>query len=336
MPIISIVVPVYKAEQYLSACIESILAQTEKDLELILVDDGNPDASPRICDEYAAQEARIRVIHKSNGGVTSARKAGIAAAKAPFVGFVDADDYIAPEMFAVMLQAAQAQDADLVECGYRRIENGPEECFASETTRVLERQEIVDEVLVPLLNETGQWNCFLVWSCCNKIYKTALLQQAMQQDDESIAIGEDMLQNIFYLPLCKRAVVLAGECHYFYRRSDTSVMRAKEVHLGEVAYLQRGAACAQTLGYTGEGMRSMMTYHVVHDILNVLFYSKMNTREKLAMVRKLMSFVNNKTYFAQHSVSQGLPTKICLRLIATNSAPLQWLVIACLGILKKK
>lgn len=335
MPAISIVVPVYKAEKYLAECVDSILAQTVLELEVILVNDGSPDASPAICDAYAAKDARVRVIHKENGGVTSARKAGIAAATAPFVGFVDADDTIMPAMFSDMLAAAATYKADLVECGYRRVENGPEECFVSEEMRVLEQQEIIGQVLMPLLNETGAWNCFLVWSCCNKIYKTDLLQQAMQQDDETIAIGEDMLQNILYLPSCRRAVILAGACYYNYRRSDTSVMRAKIVRLGEVAYLQRGAVVAQTLGYTGEGLRNMMTYRVVHDILYVLFYSDMTRGEKLAMVQKLMSFVSNKAYFVQHIASQGLPTKICLRAVATNFAPLQWLVIVALGLLKK-
>ncbi len=336
MPAISVVVPVYKAEKYLAACVDSILAQTVSDIEVILVNDGSTDASPAICDAYAEKDARVRVIHKENAGVTSARKAGIAVATAPFVGFVDADDYITPNMYQVMLSAGIAHNADLVECGYRQVENGPEECFALETGRVLTQAEIVSDVLTPLLNETGVWNCFLVWSCCNKIYNTHTLQQAMQQDDESIAIGEDMLQNILYLPHCKRAVLLAGECNYYYRRSDTSVMRAKSVHLGEVAYLQRAAACAPKIGYTGEGMRNMIAYHVVHDLLTVLFYSPdMPTSEKLAMARKLMSFVSDKTYFAQHCEGQGLPTKVCLNAVATGFLPLQWLVIVGLGILKK-
>lgn len=335
MPEISIVVPVYKAEKYLAQCVESILAQTLTELEVILVNDGSTDTSPAICDAFAQQDPRVRVIHKENGGVTSARKAGIAAALAPFVGFVDADDFIAPTMFEEMVSAAKEQNADLVECGYRRVENGPEEVFASTAYRVLEKDAIEQEILIPLLNETGAWNCFLVWSCCNKIYNTALLQQAMQLDDESIAIGEDMLQNIFYLPLCSRAVILPDASHYYYRRSDTSVMRAKTVHLGEVAYLERGADCAQTIGYTGEGLRNLMTYTVVHDLLTVLFYSNsLSTKGKLELVRTLLAHVKNKAYFAQHCASQGLPTKVCLYALATKILPLQWLVITALRFYK--
>ncbi len=336
MPEISVVVPVYKAEQYLAACIDSILAQTVTALELILVNDGSPDASPAICDAYATKDARVRVIHKQNGGVTSARKAGVAAATAPFVGFVDADDYVAPTMFGVMLDAAHTHQADLVECGYCRVENGPEERFASKATRVLTKQEIADEILTPLLNETGAWNCFLVWSCCNKIYNTQKLLAAMQQDDESIAIGEDMLQNILFLPRCNAAVVLAGEANYYYRRSDTSVMRAKTVHLGEVAYMQRAAVCAQGLGYTGEGMRSLVVNVALHDIFTLMFYSAgMPTKEKVATARTLLPYLANKQYFTQHMAAQGLPTKVCIACIRTNIKPLQHLVFAALSLAKR-
>lgn len=332
IPAISIIVPVYQAEKYLAQCIDSILAQTVQAVEVVLVNDGSTDASPAICDEYAAKDPRVTVIHKANGGVTSARKVGVRAASAPFVGFVDADDYITPTMYEVMLNAAKEHGADLVECGYARVENGPEEQFASKATRVLSKQQIETEVLRPLLNETGDWNCFLVWSCCNKIYNTNLLRKAMQQDDETIAIGEDMLQNVLYLPLCNAAVILAGACNYYYRRSDTSVMRAKEVHLGEVAFLQRAAACAPQLGYTGEGMRSKVVQVALGDLFTLLFYSKLPTGEKVATARQLLPFMAAEPYFAQHMAAQGLPTKICVTLIKTNIKPLQWLVFKGLGL----
>ncbi len=332
IPAISIIVPVYQAEKYLAQCVDSILAQTVTALELVLVNDGSTDASPAICDAYAAKDQRVTVIHKANGGVTSARKVGVRAAAAPFVGFVDADDYIAPTMYEVMLNAAKEHDAQLVECGYRRVENGPEERFASQETRVLTKQEIDTEVLTPLLNVTGEWGCFLVWSCCNKMYNTDLLRKAMLQDDESIAIGEDMLQNVLYLPLCDAAVILAGECNYYYRRSETSVMLAKKVHLGEVAFLQRAAACAPQLGYTGEGMHSKVVQVVLYDLFSIMFYSKMPTGEKIATARLLLPFLANKTYLAQHMASQGLPTKICVSLIKTNVKPLQWLVFKALSL----
>lgn len=117
MPELSIIVPVYKVENYLPRCIESILAQTFTDFELILIDDGSPDRCGEICDEYAAKDSRIVVIHQKNQGVSAARNAGLDAARGTYLGFVDSDDWIEPEMYQEMLHAAKSKGVDLVICG---------------------------------------------------------------------------------------------------------------------------------------------------------------------------------------------------------------------------
>lgn len=102
---LSVIVPVYKSEQYLDRCVRSILAQTYSNLEVILVDDGSPDNSGKMCDEFAANDSRVRVIHKANGGVSSARNAGLDAANGDYVAFVDSDDFIAPDMYEKLFHA---------------------------------------------------------------------------------------------------------------------------------------------------------------------------------------------------------------------------------------
>lgn len=122
---ISIIVPIYNVEKYLPKCIESILAQTYRNLELILVDDGSPDNSPKICDEYAKKDDRIIVIHKPNGGVSSARNAGLDRATGKYIGFVDPDDYITGDMYAFMIDGMEKSGANMAICGYDYInENG--------------------------------------------------------------------------------------------------------------------------------------------------------------------------------------------------------------------
>ena len=106
MPQISVIVPVYKVEQYLKRCVDSILHQTFSDLEVILVDDGSPDNCPAMCDELAKADKRIRVIHKENGGLSSARNAGMKIAQGKYIGFVDSDDDVEPDMYETMLEAA--------------------------------------------------------------------------------------------------------------------------------------------------------------------------------------------------------------------------------------
>ena len=118
MPTISIITPVYKADKYLVRCLDSILAQTFKDWELILVDDGSPDRSGAICDEYAVKDSRIRVIHKANGGVSAARQDGLEAAQGDYVIHVDPDDWIEPDMLQALYEKAVAEDADMVMCDY--------------------------------------------------------------------------------------------------------------------------------------------------------------------------------------------------------------------------
>ena len=120
MPELSIIVPVYKVELYLSKCIDSILAQTFTDFELILIDDGSPDRCGEICDEYAARDSRIIVIHQENQGVSAARNAGLDIAAGEFIGFVDSDDWIEPEMYTAMLNEKQAHDVDVVFCKYTK------------------------------------------------------------------------------------------------------------------------------------------------------------------------------------------------------------------------
>lgn len=126
-PEISIIVPVYKAESYLNDCLDSILAQSFTDFEVVLVDDGSPDNSGAICDYYALNDSRFRVIHKANGGASTARQAGLKAAKGRYIGWVDADDKISPDMYQTLYNLITGYNADIAECnmitvtGNRRI-----------------------------------------------------------------------------------------------------------------------------------------------------------------------------------------------------------------------
>lgn len=121
--LISIIVPVYNVEQYLDDCLISIINQTYKNLEIILIDDGSTDKSGKICDEYAKKDSRIIVIHKENGGVSSARNAGLRIAKGAYIGFVDPDDWIAEDMYEVLYSNAKKYDADVSVCKYKIVKN---------------------------------------------------------------------------------------------------------------------------------------------------------------------------------------------------------------------
>lgn len=118
---ISVIVPVYNMEQYLERCINSIWQQTYTNLEIILVDDGSTDASPQMCDAYAAKDQRIKVIHKQNGGLSDARNAGLSIAKGAYIGYVDSDDWIEPDMYERMYQACVEHHAQVAVCRYAQV-----------------------------------------------------------------------------------------------------------------------------------------------------------------------------------------------------------------------
>lgn len=121
LPLISIIVPVYKVEPYLDKCVRSIVGQTYSNLEIILVDDGSPDNCPAMCDAWAEKDSRIKVIHKANGGLSDARNAGMEAASGELIGFVDSDDWIEPEMYERLYAAMQRDGSDIAACAVRMV-----------------------------------------------------------------------------------------------------------------------------------------------------------------------------------------------------------------------
>lgn len=150
-PRISVIVPVYKVEEYLTKCVESIRAQSYSNLEIILVDDGSPDGSGKLCDAFAQQDPRIRVIHKHNGGLSSARNAGIEAASGEYLAFVDSDDWIEPEMYETMLDAARKYDAGLVCAGRYDVDSatGKREIgLCPEREELVSGEELVKRIFI--------------------------------------------------------------------------------------------------------------------------------------------------------------------------------------------
>lgn len=224
MPQISVIVAVYKVENYLAQCIESILHQTVSNLELILVDDGSPDNSGKICDDYARKDTRVRVLHKPNGGHTSARKAGLAMATGTYVSFVDSDDFLEPDMYEKMLDACLTQGAELVLCGYRTDcgqrsepgENGlPSGVYRGEQLDFLR----ANAVYYLKNNKTG-----INGAMWNKLFVREKILDAFLNQDELLRVGEDMLFSCRAL-LDAACVVIQNENHgYHYRVHEGSII----------------------------------------------------------------------------------------------------------------
>lgn len=218
-PDISIITPVYKAERYLTRCIESLLAQTHTNFELILVDDGSPDSSGAICDRYASKDSRIKVIHKENGGVSSARQCGIDNATGTYTIHVDPDDWADPTMLERLYNKAIAADADIVICDYyshrkgktRRISQHP----ASVGSKALLRQYLRQE---------------LHGSLCNKLIKRELYTRYNVSFPKEITRWEDLYVVCTILTHSVKVAYLA-EAFYHYDQSinNNSIARKRDI-----------------------------------------------------------------------------------------------------------
>ena len=285
MPQISIIVPVYKTERYLDICVQSILTQAFVDFELILVNDGSPDNCPQICDEWAVKDKRVKVIHKDNGSLRSAVLAGLKSAQGEYTGFVDSDDWVSQEMFKVLFEAAEQNGADLVECGYICTGSGPDEKHGSPCLRILNLDELKSNVLPQFFDADGKLPYFTTWSRWNKLYKTTLLQTAMQDSNTRMQLGEDCAQLCAYLPLCRKVVILKGEYLYYYRRNQDSLTMDYSGYSTKKyePYFTECIAFAQKYGYTGDGFAAQRDRLLSLDALGVVSsgLDKRVKREKL-------------------------------------------------------
>lgn len=203
--LISVIIPVYKAESYLPTCLDSVLGQTYRNLEIILVDDGSPDRSGAICNEYAAKDSRIRVIHQENEGLSAARNAGLGLAKGDYIGFVDSDDYIDPGMYKALYDCMQVTCADIVQCRHRGVSENGEELFVAPdaTASVLDRRS----ALISFFTGPVQF------ICCSKLYRRELFQDV--RFDRSFPVSEDIFLNYCLLKKVER-VALIEDAYYNY------------------------------------------------------------------------------------------------------------------------
>lgn len=206
---ISIIIPVYKVEKYLDKCVESVVGQTYKNLEIILVDDGSPDNCPVMCDEWAQKDSRIKVIHKQNGGLSSARNVGLDACTGDYIGFVDSDDWIEPDMYEYLLNIGTKNNADVSRCEFVIEAKNSDSTVDSQNDSEL---KVVsgDELIIELVN--GDYNEGIM---CNKLYKRRLFDSVRFKEGITI---EDCLANYY---IYKQQVTLvssfAVKYHYLQR-----------------------------------------------------------------------------------------------------------------------
>lgn len=232
-PLVSVIVPVYNADKYLPACLDSLAGQGVKDCEFILVDDGSTDGSLAICQQYAEKDNRFKVFTKPNGGPSSARNLGLDVAKGKYIWFVDADDWIDVGSIDVLLQE---MNSDLIYFGFKNIDtNGvvTREVSLTSIPIFYENETDIDNTLARLLNPLND----IAGYSCNKLFKNEIIQKYNLRFDTRVSLGEDAIFTALYWNyIC--TIQLSAVCPYNYRYVETSLARSSAVGLKFESYAE--------------------------------------------------------------------------------------------------
>ena len=222
-PTVSIIVPVYKAETFLSRCIDSILNQEYRDFELLLVDDGSPDSSGEICDTYARNDSRIRVIHQSNSGVSIARNHAIDQARGTYLQFLDSDDWITPDATKLLVRSAEDFQADLVIADfYRVIGERVSHKGDIDEDEVISREEFAEH----MMENPADYYYGVIW---NKLYKRELIEQHHLRMNPDISWCEDFMFNLEYIRYATRFYALKTPIYYYVKTKGSLVTQGASI-----------------------------------------------------------------------------------------------------------
>lgn len=207
--LISVIIPIYKVEDYLSRCVDSIINQTYKNLEIILVDDASPDNCPAICDEYAKKDSRVKVIHKKNGGLSDARNAGMKIAKGEYISFIDSDDWIDHRTYEITVKAMEDTNSNIGAFGYISTNDDNEKSIYNDYYTILNSEQAISATADNVSVGTVVWN---------KVYKKFVL------DDLEFRVGkynEDEFFTFYALDKAKKIVYINAKLYFYFQRSSS-------------------------------------------------------------------------------------------------------------------
>ncbi|MDF2613917.1 MAG: glycosyl transferase family 2 [Clostridia bacterium] len=235
MDLVSIIVPIYNVEKYLPKCIESILAQTMLDIEVILINDGSPDNSLAICNQYAKEDARIKVVDKINQGVAAARNIGLGIAKGNYIGFVDPDDWIEPKMYESMYGKLSRSGYEICLCNYYKDDRlGSTPKLLKVKSNSLNKQEVIDDIIANMIGIDDIMPKYTyimgsVWRC---LYKKTFIDEYKLRFKNGLSIMEDLVFTVQALLKCS-GVCIDHNTWYHYRRNPKSALHTYNPQMWE-------------------------------------------------------------------------------------------------------
>lgn len=297
---ISVVVSVYNMEKYLGVCVDSLLAQTYSDFELLLIDDGSMDGSPEICDEYEKKDGRVHAYHKENGGLSSARNYGMDRASGDFIVFPDPDDWVEPTYLEGLLKIREENDADLSICGHCSFVDGSREFYdAKAQPAVLNTEEALEWLMHPYKF------CGFAW---NKLYDLRVIREECLRFDEELGMVQDLHFAFRYFLKCRRISYEPTRLyHYRYGGATNKESRLTARKMSALKTYQKIADIARNSPYPDlekAAQRSMYDFC----LSNIYSYYNGDTRDS-ALLKQLKdtmkvckdSFFPNDVYSPQHN-----------------------------------
>ena len=279
-PLITVIVPVYNVEAYLAECLDSILAQTHRNLEILLVDDGSPDRCPQICDEYAQKDSRIRVIHKPNGGLSDARNAALEVATGEYIGFVDSDDWIAPDMMEYLLQGLIGCRASISCCEPTNVYTYRMEYKNIPTDQVVTAETALNELFFDRM-ENYAWN---------KLYKAELWK------DVRFPVGKNFEDILTIYKTFERAdrIALLREPKYFYRIRPDSISGTRDfknrLHIYAAIVDRYEDVAPRMPKYRAPLFRRVRNYYI-HELSKAVVRDPAHREENMQLLAVLAPFV---------------------------------------------
>jgi glycosyltransferase involved in cell wall biosynthesis len=307
-PLISIIVPIYNVEAYLDRCIQSLLNQTLKNIEIILVDDESPDRCPQICEQYAALNPQIKVIHKKNEGLGYARNSGMQIATGKFIAFVDGDDFVENTMFEQLYNTATEQTADTVFCGfYFYKENTPIISHHEvDSVSIFDNEDIKNKILLNMIGtephvKSDRLFFMSVW---HSIYSLSIIKEnKILFSSEREIISEDIVFQMDYLTKSKRTIYIPN-CLYYYCTNQTSLSRIfrKDRNSKILFMYQELIKKANKMKWnTIEKQRIMRLYiGYSRNAMIDLCLSNLKYKEKKKILQEICSYTIWDTIFSQY------------------------------------
>ena len=306
--LISVVVPVYNTKKYLEDCVESLIVQTYKNIEIILVDDGSKDGSGELCDILAEKDNRIRVIHQENQGVSAARNKGINCANGAFLVFVDSDDTACPEYVETLYREISENDLDMVICGYRI-------CYPKRNETVhFDENVIIDDISKAEALITQLYGNRLLNSPCNKIFKRSMIHELF---DTSLVMGEDLVFNLNYLKNIKSMKIISSVLYNYMMHENSAVTTYKPNRMDNVVRINKYMFDFCDYMFESSEYREILIHQSLKEIDAVyrhLFRGGNSIEERKMLIKQWCEGENYKefcnNYAPKNSIFMEVPEKI--------------------------